>query len=105
MHEELLKELDWCIAEGLSSPRTHALIVRLRSEVSAQSPAQSEDDEQQAFEAWVKENGRGHLLELDTPHRWYKDLMVTAWWSGWKARATRWTPLRKNRPLRPSQGT
>ena len=44
-------------------------------------------DERAAFEAWVSNSGRAHLLVLDAPNGWYKDLTVTAWWSAWIARA------------------
>lgn len=55
----------------------------------AADPAQAEQasDERQLFEAWVTAGGRGHLLELDHPHLWYKDLTITAWWTAWQARA------------------
>jgi hypothetical protein len=43
------------------------------------------DRMRESFEAWITASGRGHLLELDTPHLWYKDLNVTAWWTAWQA--------------------
>lgn len=45
--------------------------------------------ERKEFEEWIAESGRGHLLERETPHGWYKDLTVTAWWTAWCERAKR----------------
>ena len=59
----------------------------------------NEQKEREAFEAWVSASGRAHLLALDEPHGWYKDLMVTAWWTAWLARAAHeaakpgWQPI------------
>lgn len=41
-------------------------------------------DEREQFEAWVSASGRGHMLERETPHGWYLDLTVTAWWTAWQ---------------------
>lgn len=45
-------------------------------------------NERVAFESWVADSGRSHLLERRNGDRgWYTDLTVTAWWTAWEARA------------------
>ena len=43
--------------------------------------------EREAFEAWIAESGRGHMLKRDPENGWHEDLEVTARWAAWQARA------------------
>ena len=54
---------------------------------SALTQPAAEAHEREAFEQWVSDSGRGHLLERDPVRHWYKDLTVTAWWAAWLGRA------------------
>lgn len=75
------------IAEGSTTANSLPHIAKIARR-AIDSKASDERTERLAFEKWVAASGRGHLLEREAPHKWYKDPTVTAWWTAWQARAT-----------------